>query len=291
MTSTLPSLMRFTTAAHRVAGDVIGTYSTSFGMATTLLGSRHRQHVRNIYALVRVADEIVDGVAREAGLSLQEQSQALARYKEETHRAMETGYSTDLVIHAFARTAREAAIDESLTGPFFDSMRTDLETSTFQLDDHARYVYGSAEVVGLMCLRVFLRNEQVSAEQDAILTHGARQLGAAFQNINFLRDLAEDSDRLGRDYLGGGEDLTDARRAEWVQTIRAQLNDARASLPLLPRDCQIAVRSAYELFAALLRRLGTVPVEDLHHSRTRVSNPVKLSLVARAALTTCRKGS
>ncbi|MGK0721914.1 phytoene/squalene synthase family protein [Leucobacter sp. W1478] len=321
------SLARFTRTAEVAAGDVIGTYSTSFGLATKLLGRRHRQHVRNIYALVRVADEIVDGVAAEAGLTVAEQAETLERYVADTHRAMVVGYSSDLVIHAFARTARAAGIDESLTQPFFDSMRADLgegggaaevqagggafsgpEPATkpdsqpapdaqpgaqqrpaqlvYDTEAHARYVHGSAEVVGLMCLRVFLRGRSITAEERDRLESGARQLGAAFQNINFLRDLADDTDRLGRSYLSVDESLSDADRDAWVRTVRAQLDDARAVIPLLPKDARAAVRSALALFAALTDRVERTPAANLYRTRVRVPDPVKAGLAARALIST-----
>src|SRR5690606_16518498 len=145
---------------------------TSFGAATRLLGRRHRQHIRNIYALVRVADEIVDGVAAAAGVAPKQQAEALQRLIDDTHRAMEWGFCTNLVVHAFASTARAARIDRSLTEPFFASMRTDLLGATdaqhgirrFDREAHSEYVYGSAEVVGLMCVQVFLRNQSVTEE-------------------------------------------------------------------------------------------------------------------------------
>ncbi len=124
------SFTHFTRTAERAANQVISAYSTSFGLACRLLGSRHRQHVRNIYALVRVADELVDGVTAEAGLSYQEQCDALTHFIDETHRAVQLGYSSDLIIHAFAQTARAARIDQSLIDPFFDSMRMDLGEHT-----------------------------------------------------------------------------------------------------------------------------------------------------------------
>ncbi|UOQ59414.1 squalene/phytoene synthase family protein [Leucobacter rhizosphaerae] len=288
-------LARFTRTSELVAGQVIGAYSTSFGLATSLLGKRHRSHVRNIYALVRVADEIVDGVASEAGLSRAEQRAALERYAEDTHLAMRTGFSTDLVIHAFARTAREAGIDESLTGPFFDSMGTDVQETPDALavhteDSHASYVYGSAEVVGLMCLRVFMRDSEVTDADRARLEAGAKQLGAAFQNINFLRDLADDTDRLGRGYLGVDGRLTDADRDRWVRTVRAQLADARQVLPLLPVDARAAVRSALALFQDLTSRIDRLPAEELYRTRVRVPDAVKLQLASRAVVTTLREG-
>ena len=203
---------------------------------------------------------------------------------------MKTGYSTDLILHAFARTARECGIGEDLTQPFFDSMAADVQDApTFAGYDaaaHEKYVYGSAEVVGLMCLRVFLRGEERTADEHAALVHGARQLGAAFQNVNFLRDLADDTERLQRGYLGEFGRLSDADRDAWVSTVEAQLADAQASIPLLPKDARAAVRSAHALFAALTRRVAKTPAAELYERRVRVPDPVKAVLAARAVVVT-----
>lgn len=290
------ALKQFTSTADSVADEVIGAYSTSFGIATRLLGKRHRTHVRNIYALVRVADEIVDGVAEQAGLTLDEQRESLERYVDETHRAMRTGYSPDLVIHAFARTARECDIDTSLTKPFFNSMRADLadqagETTVFSTEEHAEYVHGSAEVVGLMCVRVFVRGLTFSDDERARLEYGARQLGAAFQNVNFLRDLADDTERLGRSYLGAEHRLTDSDRDRWVSDVREQLADAAAVFPLLPLDARAAVRSAHALFAELTNRVAHTPTAELYRRRVRVPDPVKLRLTSRALIETLKEGT
>lgn len=292
------SLGRYGRAAERAANEIIATYSTSFGMATRLLGARHRQHIRNIYALVRVADELVDGVTDEAGFTLEQQHAALERMIAETHRALELGCSSDLIIHAFARTARECGIDASLTEPFFASMRTDLharltvpkEIVTFDEAAHDDYVYGSAEVVGLMCLRVFQRDERPDAATADRLDEGARMLGAAFQNVNFLRDLRDDTDRLGRSYLGTAERLSDADRQSWVRTIRAQLDAAAATIPLLPKDARAAVRSAHALFSALNERIADTTVDELYRTRIRVPDHVKARLVTGAVLTTWTEG-
>lgn len=284
------ALRRFSRTAEIATSDVIRTYSTSFGLATRLLGRRHRQHVRNIYAMVRIADEIVDGVAAEAGLDGDAQTAALESYIAETHRSMRTGYSSDLILHAFARTARECGIGEDLTQPFFDSMRADIAAESgftaYDADAHAAYVYGSAEVVGLMCLQVFLRDAPRTPAELEILRRGARRLGAAFQNVNFLRDLADDTDRLHRGYLGGSARLTDADRDAWVHTVRRQLADARASIPLLPKDARAAVRSALALFAALTERVARTPADELYRRRVRVPDPIKALLAGRAVVVT-----
>lgn len=311
-------LDRYSRSAMRASAVVIRSYSTSFGAATRLLGTRHRAHVRNIYALVRVADELVDGVTDGAGLSPGAQRDALDRLEAEVGRAIETGYSSDLIVHAFAQTAREARIDATLTAPFFASMRADLpmpggpaaadaaqtspttERSTttgaapandadaphhvrgFSAEQHGTYVYGSAEVVGLMCLRVFTREQRLDALQQHQLERGARSLGAAFQNVNFLRDLADDTERLGRNYLGSGNRLTDADRVDWLRRIDAELADARAVLPLLPKDARTAVRCALDLFACLSRRIARTSIDELYARRVRVPDWQKSEIIARA---------
>ncbi|GAA1824515.1 phytoene/squalene synthase family protein [Nesterenkonia flava] len=296
---TTTSLQRFSRAAESAASDVIEEYSTSFGLATRLLGSRHRQHVRNIYAMVRVADEIVDGVTSQAGLDAAGQRAALESYVLQTHAAMHCGYSSDLVLHAFAGTARASGIGTELTGPFFEAMRADLreagscsgEVRTLSDAEHQRYVYGSAEVVGLMCLRVFLRNEHRTPEQLRRLERGACALGAAFQNVNFLRDLAEDTQHLHRSYLTTESRLTGARKAAWVATIREQLTEARDSTALLPRDARTAVRTALVLFETLNEKIARTTVEELYTRRVRVSDPAKGLLAAREMLKTWREGA
>lgn len=286
------ALRQFSRTAEMTTTDVIRSYSTSFGMATRLLGRRHRQHVRNVYALVRIADEIVDGVASEAGLDTGGQRAALDAYETETQQAMRCGYSSNMVVHAFARTAARCGIGTDLTRPFFDSMRADIVGDedeglrTHSSESHAEYVYGSAEVVGLMCLRVFLQESACSPAGRARLEYGARQLGAAFQNINFLRDLADDTDRLHRGYLGESGRLTDRDRDRWVGTVRTQLDEARRSIPLLPRDARAAVRSALALFEALTKRIAQTPAAMLYRRRVRVPDAVKLLLIGKAVVVT-----
>lgn len=276
--------------AHGPPGSnqVIASYSTSFGAATRLLGRRHRQHIRNVYALVRVADELVDGVAQEAGLTVADQEVALAAFVDETHSALRRGYSSNLVIHAFAHTARLVGIGPELIDPFFTSMRTDLESepdgvvATFSAAAREAYVYGSAEVVGLMCLQVFLYQERRSPDELALLRLGARNLGAAFQDINFLRDLADDTDRLRRSYLAPTPRLTAAQRDECLQRINKSLATAKNAMALLPADARVAVQSATELFTALAERLAKAEISDLYQQRMRLPGPAKAAIIGRA---------
>ncbi|WP_438352606.1 phytoene/squalene synthase family protein [Microbacterium sp. CJ88] len=264
--------------ARDAAAAVIARYSTSFGLACRMLGPRVRPHVRNVYALVRVADEIVDGPAAAAGLSVEAERSVLDDLEAETAAAIERGFSANLVVHAFAGTARECGIGADLTAPFFASMRTDLTRSAHDAASHVAYVYGSAEVVGLMCLQVFVNaGAQHPSAADPRLVDGARRLGAAFQDVNFLRDEDHDAGGLGRDYLG--LDGTPATRDAVLDRIDADLAAAAAVIPDLPRDCRRAVTAAHDLFAALSVRLRRDPAPG---RRVRVPDPVKAAIAARA---------
>lgn len=287
MSSVPTGLALYSQTADDAAAAVINRYSTSFGIAARLLGARPRPHVRNIYALVRVADEIVDGPAHDAGLTPERERAVLDGLETEVMEAIATGFSANLVVHAFARTARECGIGADLIAPFFASMRTDLDTAAHDDLSHDAYVYGSAEVVGLMCLQVFLNAGMSAPARPAPdLVDGARRLGAAFQDVNFLRDLADDADRLGRDYLDGAAD--DERRITVLDRIDSDLAAAAAVIPTLPPDCRAAVTAAHDLFAELSRRLRASPAGA---PRVRVPDGVKATLAARALLGRPPKGS
>ncbi len=266
--------------AQDAAATVIARYSTSFALACRLLGPRPRPHVRVIYALVRVADEIVDGPAAAAGLSASEAGRVLDELENETLAAVVRGFSSNLIVHAFARTARECGIGEDLIRPFFASMRTDLSTSRHDDASHDAYVYGSAEVVGLMCLQVFVNaGAQHPRPPAADLVDGARRLGAAFQDVNFLRDLDHDAAALGRDYLGLASGAS--TRESVLDRIDADLAAAAATIPRLPADCRRAVTAAHDLFGELAARLRS---SSDRSERVRVPDLVKARLAARAWL-------
>ena len=269
--------------AEETASIVIRRYSTSFGLASRLLGPGVRQHVENIYALVRVADEIVDGGAEEAGVDTIGAGRALNELERETENAMDTGFSSNLVVHAFALTARETNFGAELTAPFFESMRMDLSAKQHDQASFERYVYGSAEVVGLMCLRAFVLGENV-ADLPRLET-GARALGAAFQKVNFLRDLAADFETLGRSYFPdvNVETFTEEEKVRLLDDIDADLAVSAAVLPELPASSRRAVALAQSLFAELSRRLRKTPADQLVRSRVRVPNPVKARLALAAS--------
>jgi phytoene synthase len=246
--------------------------------------------VEDVYALVRVADEIVDGAAAEAGLSVAQIREVLDTLEADTEQALRTGYSANVVVHAFARTARAAGFGAELTRPFFDSMRRDLDPVDFSADELSAYVYGSAEVVGLMCLAVFLADSPAPEATRRRLQAGARRLGAAFQKINFLRDLAVDYAQLGRRYFPGIDPahLTERQKLALVVDIDCDLGAAADVIPELPDNCRRAIVAAHGLFSELSDRIRATPARELLERRIRVPNGVKLAILLRASTGTLR---
>lgn len=286
----------YSRAAQESSARVIRVYSTSFRLASRMLAKTVRPHIESIYALVRVADEVVDGAAAEAGLSVDGQRALLDGLEAETERAMREGYSTNPVVHSFAVTARRHGIGTELTAPFFRSMRRDLSPVAFTAGEFADYVYGSAEVVGLMCLRVFLTETVTPGNpgcEPELLEDGARRLGAAFQKVNFLRDLADDWGQRGRGYLPGvgAAGLSEHDKGLIIADIRADLDAAAAAIPFLPSSCRRAILAAHALFAELTTRLERTPAEALLGARVRVPTASKLLLLATAATGTARSSA
>jgi phytoene synthase len=278
-------LTLYTSVAERSASSVIAGYSTSFRAASRLLAPRVRRHVENIYALVRIADEIVDGAAEDARLDRETAAQTLDELERDTAIALARGYSANLVVHAFTATARRTGFGIELTAPFFASMRMDLDRSTHDAESFARYVYGSAEVVGLMCLRAFEEGQPVDPARTARLEAGARRLGAAFQKVNFLRDLAADYEALGRSYFPGVDvpTFTEADKRRILDDIDDDLRASAAVIPELPRSARRAVALAQGIFTELAARMRRTPADRLLRSRARVPNRVKLRIAAAAA--------
>jgi phytoene/squalene synthetase len=242
-----------------------------------------RTHIRNFYALVRLADEIVDGVASEAGVEEAEAGQMLDALEADTARALEVGYSTNLIVHAFAHSARKVGVGMELMAPFFRSMRMDLSETTHTPESFAEYVYGSAEVVGLMCLEAFLENQVVTPENKETMVRGARALGAAFQKVNFLRDLGADAQALGRSYFPNVvvEALDESTKHRLLDDIDVDLALSAAALPLLPPGPRRAVGLAHALFEGLAKRIRSTPAGVLQTTRISVSTLSKVLLAAR----------
>lgn len=273
--------------ARRAAAAVLACYSTSFGAATRLLPARERADIRALYAVVRIADEIVDSAAGLAGFDA---AATLDAYEAAVRAAAGKPFHTDPVLHAFAATARRCRFtDEQLTA-FFAAMRADLPAAAgepaaagtapaaYTRAGLARYIHGSAEVVGEMCVHVFLAGPPTGPRAQETLA-GARRLGAAFQKVNFLRDLRHDRHALGRDYVPW---VTDgASKSEFVAEIRADLDVARASLPELPARARLAVTAAIGLYGELTDRLDAATWDEVTGGRIRVPGPVKARVLAR----------
>jgi len=276
----------YTRVAEETSAGVIRRYSTSFGLASRLLAPRIRTHIGNFYALVRLADEIVDGVASEAGVDQVEAGLMLDALERDTHRALEVGYSTNLIVHAFAHSARKVGVGGELVTPFFHSMRMDLSETTHTPESFADYVYGSAEVVGLMCLEAFLEDIETSSDNRDTMVRGARALGAAFQKVNFLRDLGADVHALGRSYFPGlkVDELSEEIKHQLLDDIDRDLALSAAALPLLPLGPRRAVGLAHALFAALGDRLRRTPAGTLQTSRVSVPSLTKALLATRVVL-------
>lgn len=266
----------YTKTAYELAERLTKKYSTSFSSSSTLFSASIRPAIYAIYGLVRIADEIVDtytGDDREALLD------AIER---DTYAAIARGYSENPIIHAFADTARTYAIERAIIEPFFSSMRFDLSPAkNLSAAEYQRYIYGSAEVIGLMCLRVFTagNNEQYESLKD-----GARSLGAAYQKVNFLRDMKSDYDERGRVYfpaLHSPRELTDDIKADIIADIESDFDAAAPSVTQLPASARKAVQLSVRYYSELLRQLQRTPARELITQRVRVPDGKKLVLYIR----------
>ncbi|WP_256971252.1 phytoene/squalene synthase family protein [Corynebacterium glutamicum] len=183
------------------------------------------------------------------------------------------------MIHAFDNTARKCGFEQAHIVAFFDSMRRDLSQTSYDRTQLYEYIYSSAEVIGLMCLKIFLQDSTASTQDRFTMEYGARRLGTAFQKVNFLRDLAEDREDLGHSYLPV---FTEEMRDEIVTDIREDLGAARLSIPLLPFGARTGVRAATDLYGCLVDNLESASLEDLKNGRIRVPSMKKASLATKA---------
>ncbi len=252
-------------------------YSTSFGISSYFFSKSIQSHIYAVYALVRIADEIVDTYAGKEAPMLLDDLEALV------YQTLKSGYSTDLVVHAFAKTARAYGIDRTLIKPFFDSMRMDLEPKKYRSSDYEAYIYGSAEVVGLMCLRVFLDGDDTEYNR---LSKGAGALGSAYQKVNFLRDLADDYKVLGRLYFPGVtyDAFDESVKQRIIKDIKNDFTAALPALKELPRSSRKATLMSYVYYTELLKKLERTPAETIKQTRIRVSSGRKFALLLKTAL-------
>jgi phytoene synthase len=253
-------------------------YSTSFSMASRLFADSIRSDIYAIYALVRIADEIVDNYDGP------HQKLLLSNLEHEVYQAMDIGYSANTVVHAFADVAIRFTINKELIHPFFESMTMDIEPAiSLSQNRYLKYIYGSAEVVGLMCLKVFCEADQHKYEQ---LAPSASHLGAAYQKVNFLRDLADDYKLLGRYYfpIASFETFSEETKTEIITDIANDFSLALPGIRALPATARPAVYASYRYFTALLKKLDRTPVTRLKDSRVRIPNAIKLSLLAQSLI-------
>lgn len=248
-------------------------YSTSFSLGIFCLAKELRDPVYSIYGLVRFADEIVDTFHDYDKASL------LARFKTETFQAIDEGISLNPILNSFQQTVHRFNIDRELIEAFFNSMEMDLDQKHHDAVSIQRYILGSAEVVGLMCLRVFANGDQTKYSQ---LKPYAMSLGSAFQKVNFLRDLKADYLDLGRTYFPGVklEKFDDESKQQIIRGIEADFNHALEGIKKLPRSARFGVYVAYVYYVALFRKIKNTPCELILRSRIRVRNRQKATLLA-----------
>ena len=259
------------------AQHVTRRYSTSFSLGIRLFEPRLRAPIYAIYGFVRFADEIVDTFHG------QDKAALLAEFRADTYRALERRLSLNPILQAFQETVHGYGIERELIDAFLYSMELDLEQRTYERALYDTYIYGSAEVVGLMCLRVFTCADPGSYDA---LAEPARRLGAAFQKVNFLRDIASDFHDRGRVYFPGVEfgAFTLAQKREIETEIDADFAAALVGVKRLPRGSRLGVLIAYRYFRDLLRRIQGAEVEQISSARVRVPTVAKVSLMVRGAV-------
>jgi len=268
----------YTDVAKQLSELLTTKYSTSFGLSTRLFPPDLRRAIYSVYGFVRIADEIVDT------FDSPDRQELLDAFEVETYTAMQRGVSTNPIIHAFVITAREFGIDKALIRPFFESMRMDFKPMTHTHKSYERYIYGSAEVVGLMCLKVFVRGNTNEYDQ---LREGASALGSAYQKVNFLRDMKDDFESRGRTYFPDVEYETfdDNHKQAVVADIEHDFALAKEAIDRLPRDVRPAVMTSYRYYMALFAKLRAASAQEIKLQRLRVPDAYKLWLFAGAYVT------
>ncbi len=256
---------------------VTKAYTTSFYYGIQMLGKAMRQPIYNIYGFVRFADEIVDT------FTIGDKEKLLKKFIEDTWQAIEEKISLNPILHSFQQTVNQYNIEHSHIQTFIDSMAMDLEQRTYTQAEYEKYILGSAEVVGLMCLHVFVNGDP---EQYEKLKPGAMKLGSAFQKINFLRDMKADSQELGRIYFPN-VDLTNfdgPTKKDIEKDIEAEFFDALKSIKQLPRSSRLGVYTAWLYYFGLLKKIKRLKPSTILNERVRISNSRKLALMGKARL-------
>jgi phytoene/squalene synthetase len=267
----------FHTVSEQCSKLTTEQYSTSFSTAIRLLHRDLRQPIHNIYGFVRLADEIVDTFHDFDKETL------LREFKKDTYSAISRGISLNPILHSFQLTVNAYNIDQHLIEAFFNSMEMDLSERTYDASEYLHYIYGSAEVVGLMCLQVFCEGNK---EQYNDLKDPARSLGAAFQKVNFLRDVKADFEGLERMYFPGCDfrNFTEADKRQIEADISKDFEDAYLGIIKLPLKARFGVYVAYKYYLSLFQKIKKLQPHRILEERVRIPNYGKAVIVAKAGL-------
>jgi 15-cis-phytoene synthase len=258
---------------------VTKNYSTSFSTAVYMLAPSIRRDIYNIYGFVRFADEIVDSFHG------YDKEKLINEFEIEYYKALESGISLNPILNAFQITVKENNITDDLVQAFLKSMKLDLVKSDYHTQaEYAEYIYGSADVVGLMCLKVFVKGDE---EKYNMLKEEAMRLGSAFQKVNFLRDLKDDNLVLNRNYFPGVDlrSFDDEAKKAIIAEIDEDFKAAREGIKKLPLEAKFGVFTAYVYYKKLLNKLERTPSHKIGTSRIRVSNYSKAGLLAQSFVT------
>ena len=271
------SIALFHNASYECSKSVTRQYSTSFASAIRLLHVDLRTPIYNIYGMVRLADEIVDTFHEH------NKEQLLADFKKQTFEAIEQQISLNPILHAFQITVNKYNIDLALIESFFASMESDLTKKEYDHDAYREYIYGSAEVVGLMCLYVFCEGEN---QKYQTLQTSARALGAAFQKVNFLRDIRADFNDLSRMYFPNCNFLnfTVADKLEIEREIEQDFTDSFAGIRNLPLKARFGVYVAYKYYYSLFKKIKSAEPSQIMQKRFSIGNHQKAFILFRAGV-------
>lgn len=263
---------KFDTISNTISQCITKHYSTSFSLGIRLIHKNIRQDIYNIYGFVRLADEVVDSFHGYDKRSL------LQELRSETFTAISRGISVNPILNSFQHTVNKYAIALDLVEDFLNSMEMDLEKVIYNAQEYNKYIYGSAEVVGLMCLQVFCEGDK---EKYAELKPYAQKLGSAFQKINFLRDIQSDMDLLGRHYFPNVnlKSLSLPQKIKLEQEIEAEFCEALEGIKQLPANCRNGVYTAYTYYLQLLHKIKLLSVAELCNKRIRINNFHKIKLL------------
>ncbi len=261
------------TTSSNISKLITKSYSTSFSIAVSTLAPKIRGDIYNIYGFVRVADEIVDTFHRHR------QSELILQFEAGFYQAYYEGISTNPVLNAFVQTVKKYDISLDLVHDFLESMKMDLNKVYYTRKNYNQYIHGSANVVGLMCLYVFVEGDIEKYER---LKEPAMKLGSAFQKVNFLRDLKQDTEELNREYFPSYTNGTfnDEMKRQIVDEIEEEFAEAYKGIKGLPVTSRLAVYIAYKYYRLLLSKLKRIPSRKILTQRVRIPNYRKVAVLA-----------